>query len=166
MLTSVPQKNNLLSRSTAIWIVWLFLLSGPTYAQINRIQSGQLEKTPSGPATISGRVRQGSEPGQNAFFDENEAKSILRSLSNAAELFAQVNSGRYPQSMEELTEGNPPYITHDYCGRILSGFRFECQFSPRGYEFTAVALNPEAPTWVIATRGIMYEKFPGEGYVY
>ncbi|OGX24924.1 MAG: hypothetical protein A2787_03235 [Omnitrophica WOR_2 bacterium RIFCSPHIGHO2_01_FULL_48_9] len=69
--------------------------------------------------------------------------SNLRGLSGAAEMFANANQGRYPASISDLVSANPPYLFEDCCGKTIEGFQYSCNFSPKGYEFTATAVDSQ-----------------------
>jgi len=71
------------------------------------------------------------------------AKSTLRTLATASEVYAgeEENTGRYPTSIEELTEAEPPYLSQPHCGTTHKGFRYSCQFDTLGYKFTATPVE-------------------------
>ena len=71
------------------------------------------------------------------------AQSTIKSYSYASEAFFKAN-GKYPTSMNELTETNPPYLykESDHCAKEKSGFRYECALSANGYEFFSLPLEP------------------------
>jgi len=68
------------------------------------------------------------------------AQSTLRSLSTAAETYAVANR-RYPSSIYDLTDANPPYIGRPYCDTEESGYTYRCAFDPRGYKFQATPVE-------------------------
>ena len=65
------------------------------------------------------------------------AQSTLRTLSTASETFAVNNDNRYPESIYELTEETPPYITENYCDKTISGYTYSCELGSQEYTFTA-----------------------------
>ena len=92
---------------------------------------------------------------------ENDAVAMaaLVSMSNAFELFV-IDVGKYPQSIEDLTKGDKPYLKKDLCGEGSPGFKYVCDFSDEGYEFVAIPLemgNTGSDILVINTGQIFTE---------
>ncbi|MFA6379225.1 MAG: hypothetical protein WCX16_05555 [Candidatus Omnitrophota bacterium] len=91
------------------------------------------------------------------------AISTLQSLSVVAEAFAadDQNKGKYPQGIEDLTKGKEPYASEQTCGQTVSGFTYDCIFSPEGYRFVAAPVTAgETGTGVFAiTTGGVPEGF-------
>jgi len=86
------------------------------------------------------------------------AKSTLRSLSTAAEMYATANDGKYPDRIEDLTEAVPPYLNRQYCDQTISGYEYICFFSKSGYDFFARQGKDERdllPTYKMTTGGIL-----------
>ncbi len=79
--------------------------------------------------------------------------STLRTISSACETYATVNSGRYPSTVKDLTEANPAYLDQDYCGALIDGVRYTCEFLPNGYLMKAT--TGEGKVYSIATGGIL-----------
>ena len=69
------------------------------------------------------------------------AKAALRAMSLATESYASDHNGNWPSSDRELATGTPPYLTTTYCGKIISGYKFACVFSPKGYRFIAAPVQ-------------------------
>ena len=66
------------------------------------------------------------------------SKKTLRTLSTAAETFANANNGNYPLQMTSLTGATPPYVVlQDPCTTIMSGFTYTCTMVSVGYTFWA-----------------------------
>ena len=65
------------------------------------------------------------------------AQSTLRALSTAAETYATANEGEYPWSVFSLTSATPPYISDNYCDKLVSGYYYNCDFNSNGYLITA-----------------------------
>jgi hypothetical protein len=91
------------------------------------------------------------------------AKSTLQALSVAAEAFttAPENQGKYPQKIEDLTEDKEPYLNQKYCGEMLFGFKYDCEFSAEGYKLVATPVTVgETGTAIfeITTGGVFEEK--------
>ena len=87
------------------------------------------------------------------------AESTVRSLSVAAETFATTseNMNVYPQSIEDLTEADEPYLSEGYCGETIEGFKYDCSFSSEGYKFVATPVEmgvTGSAIYVIRTGGI------------
>ena len=79
------------------------------------------------------------------------AKSTLWTLSVAAETFAVSigKQGKFPLSIEDLTEDIPPFLSKGYCGETIEGFKYDCDFSSDEYRFVA---TPEV--FVVTTGGL------------
>jgi len=90
---------------------------------------------------------------------KEEVRSILRTLSTAAETYATANLGNYPQSVDQLLNSNPPYIRENYCGELMGGYTIECEFSSRGYTVKAVPDQKEFYLFKITTGGFFSEEF-------
>jgi prepilin-type N-terminal cleavage/methylation domain-containing protein len=86
------------------------------------------------------------------------AKTTLRTLSTAAETFAVVNGGLYPDSEAALTGVTPPYLNRAYCGQKVSGFNFNCTWGTEGYLLTAEPASfgiSGTATYSVTTGGIV-----------
>ncbi len=87
------------------------------------------------------------------------AKGTLRTLSTSSETFATANNGNYPADESSLTGATPPYINTGYCGRLLAGFNYGCNFnSGGGYTFTATPATvgtTGTTTFTMTTGGIL-----------
>lgn len=78
---------------------------------------------------------------QSVQADDAIAKSTLHSLSEAAESFAKDHNGNYPQSADDLTRNEHPYLSVNYCGGEQGLFSYRCEFDKKGYQFTATPIR-------------------------
>ncbi len=85
-------------------------------------------------------------------------EAVLRTLSTAAETYAQDHNGQYPQNMQMLT-GTAGYLNEDWCGKNEFEFLFSCSMDEKGYTFTATSMNSEG-TYTIKTGGELMEMIP------
>lgn len=86
------------------------------------------------------------------------AKSTLRSLSTASEMFATSNTGNYPGTMTSLTGATPPYIQVPYCGSVHSGYSITCTMSAGAYTYIATPVTvgtSGTTTYTITTGGVL-----------
>ena len=87
------------------------------------------------------------------------SKKTLRTLSTAAETFANSNNGNYPMDMTSLTGAAPTYIVMtDPCQTIYAGFDYTCTMAASGYTFVAVpaGINKTGTTtFTMSTGGIL-----------
>lgn len=84
------------------------------------------------------------------------SKKTLRTLSTAAETFANSNNGNYPDEITSLTGATPPYIVmQNPCNTTTSGFVYTCTMAAGGYTFmaTPTAINTTGTTTVTMTTG-------------
>ena len=83
-------------------------------------------------------------------------KKTLRTLSTAAETFANSNNGNYPLEMNDLTGATPPYVVmQDPCDTVLAGFTYTCTMDVGGYTFLAApeVIGTTGTTTVTMTTG-------------
>ncbi len=94
-----------------------------------------------------------SHPPQDQYVIKN-----LRELSAASEMYA-TNNGKYPSSWKDLAYAKPPYIDQIFCGQRISGYAYECQFSPEKYIFTAIPVEAGGEigttTYTITVGGVL-----------
>ena len=84
------------------------------------------------------------------------AKSVLRTVSTAAENFSVVNSGNYPGEITALTGATPPYIRQAYCEETISGYSYACTFNLGYYTFQAKPVGTlGTTTFTITTGGVL-----------
>ena len=83
------------------------------------------------------------------------AMSTLLTIAVAAETFTTENGGKYPESIEDLTEGDDPFLDQKYCGETTAGFIYECNFSPEHYTLLAkpvVRRRTGTATFIVTTK--------------
>ena len=69
---------------------------------------------------------------------DSMAQAILKTISNACELYAAENAGQYPTAIEDLTEALPPYLNENYIAVARRGYNFTCDaLDVSGYSCTA-----------------------------
>jgi Tfp pilus assembly protein PilE len=86
------------------------------------------------------------------------AKGTLRTLATASETYATSNEGRFPVSVENLTDAQPPYLRTAYCGQTIAGFTYTCRFSQNGYQFEATPVadgSSGSTTFTMTTGGVL-----------
>ena len=97
-------------------------------------------------------------------FNQNEPPDpigitiTLRTLSLVADRYAQDHNHSYPARITDLTEGNPPYLSGNYCQESVWGYTYECVFSKAGYTLTASPVSPggsKAPVIIMRTGGLL-----------
>ena len=84
------------------------------------------------------------------------SKKTLRTLSTAAETFANANNGAYPIEITALTGATPPYVVmQDPCDTVMFGFTYTCTLAAGGYTFWAVptSIGTTGTTTVTMTTG-------------
>ena len=89
-------------------------------------------------------------------------KTILQTLSTAAERYAKDHQGRYPQRMQQLTGAQPPYLNACICHNVFNMYLIECDLRGPGYRFAARAIWSQEESYVISTGGQFSTKPPGE----
>jgi len=85
------------------------------------------------------------------------ASFSLRTLSTASETYSTSNAGHYPESIDDLLNGKPPYISKRYCDETISGYIYKCHFAKNGYLFLAkpIVAGLSEMTLAIKTGGIL-----------
>jgi type IV pilus assembly protein PilA len=92
------------------------------------------------------------------YANDSSAKSILKSLSTASEVFSTSGFGNYPSDMASLTGATPPYIGKNYCNTTINGFTYTCGNTAGSYTYTATPFNvgvSGTTTLTITTGGIL-----------
>ena len=79
--------------------------------------------------------------GAKASTNDLLAKAQLKNISVASEQYMLDKSG-YPETIDDLTGAQPPYLNSSYCGKDISGFSYTCNFSKSGYEIVAAPDKP------------------------
>jgi type IV pilus assembly protein PilA len=69
--------------------------------------------------------------------NESAAQATLKTISNAAEMYASTTTGVYPDNEAWLTGIAPPYLSRPYCDQTISGYIYTCDFQIGGYTITA-----------------------------
>ncbi|MCM8796838.1 MAG: hypothetical protein NC923_03035 [Candidatus Omnitrophica bacterium] len=71
--------------------------------------------------------------------NESSARATLKLISIALENYAKDNKGVYPDSLEAITQTNPPYLDKDYLSHsAMKGYNYSCpRFDPSGYSCIA-----------------------------
>ena len=86
-------------------------------------------------------------------------QKTLRTVSTAAETYANTNNGNYPTEMTSLTGAAPPYIVMtDPCSTTYAGFNYACTLAAAGYTIVAVpasAGSTGSTTFTITTGGVL-----------
>ncbi len=86
------------------------------------------------------------------------AKSVLKAISSAAEIYSTSNAGNYPEDQDSLTNPIPAYLTQHYCGQSISGFDYECNFGASNYSIVATPTklgSSGTTTYTVTTGGVL-----------
>lgn len=69
------------------------------------------------------------------------AKNTARNIAMAAETFASANDSDYPTATTDLTDGDNPYLSVDYCaeGATFNTYSFTCTWNADGTGYSIVA---------------------------
>ncbi len=89
--------------------------------------------------------------------NDTSAKTILRTVSNAAEWYSNVNAA-YPTSEAQLVGASPAYLNKSYCAQTLTGYDVTCTFTSGSYTLTAVPVtvgSTGTTTYTITTGGVL-----------
>ena len=91
--------------------------------------------------------------------NETYAQATLRTISTAAEDYANLNAGNYPAGIATLTGATPPYLNEDYTSGARHGYNFACgTMGAAGYSCTATPVTcgtTGTQTFTITTGGVL-----------
>lgn len=88
--------------------------------------------------------------------NEALAQSTLRAISTAAESFASAQDGSFPTSVDQLTDGDTPYLNKDYCALGTAQYAYTCTFGAAGYTIVAAPIEGvTARSYQIRTGGVL-----------
>ena len=91
--------------------------------------------------------------------NEALAQSTLKTISTAAEQYANDNSGSYPTEITSLTTGgNMAYLNSAYCETTVSGYEYNCAFTSASYTLTAgpdVDATTGTTTYTMTTGSVL-----------
>jgi len=69
------------------------------------------------------------------------AKTTLKAVASASEIFSISNAGNYPTDMTSLVSATPAYINTRYCPSTTSGYYYTCTMSTTAYSYVATPVT-------------------------
>ncbi|MEW6074912.1 MAG: type II secretion system protein [Candidatus Omnitrophota bacterium] len=69
------------------------------------------------------------------------AQETLKTIAMAATEYARHHNGEYPLSLQDLTNGNPPYLPDAYTANPNYGFNFSCTWGLTNFTCSAIPIN-------------------------